>query len=363
MRNGVSSVFLIIILVASGILSANVWGQSGSDEPKPTNAVEELVKVFDRFPLVALGEVHWNQTEHEFVYSLIRHPAFADKVNDIVVEFGNGLYQPIMDRYIAGETVARTELRQVWRNTAAASMATPMTVWDAPIYERFFAVVRDVNQTLPKQKRLRVLLGDPPIDWNAIKSRADMKPVMFDRDGHFVSLIEKEVLGKGRKALLFHGAAHLIRRRPAPPPTIEKTPGGVTIDVEKRHPGAVFVVMPHQGFGERNEELEKRLASWPKPGLALVKNTWLGDLDPGVAYPPAKMIRLLTPDGGSTSALSLWEGMKFQDMTDAYLYLGPKDSVIIDDTIPLEVQRDEEYQRELQRRRQLSGRQQMRAPR
>jgi hypothetical protein len=344
MRNGVSSIFLIIILVISGIVSANVWGQSNSDEPKPTKAVEELIKVFDRFPLVALGEVHWSQTEHEFVYLLIKHPDFANKVNDIVVEFGNALYQPIMDRYIAGETVARADLRQVWRNTTQTMMAL-----DAPIYERFFATVRAVNQTLPKQKQLRVLLGDPPIDWNAIKSREDLRPSMFDRDGHFASVIEKEVLGKGRKALLFSGAGHLIRRRPA-------TSQGVTLEVEKRHPGSVFVVMPHQGFGERNEELEKRLASWPKPGLALVKNTWLGDLDPGVAYPPSKMIRVLTPDGREESALSLWDGMKFQDMTDAYLYLGPQASVIIDDAIPPEVQRDEEYKRELERRNRILNR-------
>jgi hypothetical protein len=228
-------------------------------------------------------------------------------------------------------------------------MATPMTVWDAPIYERFFAVVRDVNQTLPKQKRLRVLLGDPPIDWNAIKSRADMKPVMFDRTGYAVSVIEKEVLGKGRKALLFFGTGHLIRSR-------HRLQRGPTIEVEKRHPGAVFVVKPHDGFGERNEELEQRLVSWPKPGLALVKNTWLGDLDAVVAYPSAKSTRILTPDGGSESGLSLWEGMKLQDMADAYLYLGPKASVIIEGTSP-EAQQDEEYQRELQRRRSLLGRQ------
>ena len=343
--------FIIILLVVSGIIPADISGQSRLDNPKPTKAVEALINAFDRYPLVALGEVHWSQTEHELVYSLIKHPAFANKVNDIVVEFGNALYQPVMDRYIAGETVARTELSQVWRNTTSAIMA-----WDAPIYERFFGAVRAVNQNLPKQKQLRVLLGDPPIDWDAIKSRADLRPAMFQRDAHCVSVIEKEVLGKGRKALLFSGAAHLIRRHPAPPPTIETAPGGVTIDVEKRHPGAVFVVMPHQGFGEKNEELEKRLASWPKPGLALVKNTWLGDLDPGVAYPPSKMIRILTPDGGSTSSLSMWVGMKFQDMTDAYLYLGPKASVIIDDAIPPEVLRDEEYRRELERRNRILNR-------
>jgi hypothetical protein len=357
MLKGVSRFFLTIMLMVNGCVSANVLSQAKLAEPKPGKAVDELIKAFDRFPIVALGEVHWSQTEHEFVHSLIRHPAFADKVNDIVVEFGNGFYQSPMDRYIAGETVARTELRQVWRNTAASLRATPMTVWDAPIYERFFAVVREVNQTLPKQKRLRVLLGDPPIDWSAIKSLADMKPVMFDRTSYAVSVIEKEVLSKGRKALLFFGTGHLIRgRRPVPLPTIEKVPGGVTVDIEKRHPGAVFVVKPHDGFSERNEELEKRLASWPKPGLALVKNTWLGDLDAVVAHPSAKTTRILTPDGGSKPGLSLYEGVKFQDMADAYLYLGPIASVIIDGTLPLEVQQDEEYQRELERRRQLRGR-------
>ena len=169
---------------------------------------------------------------------------------------------------------------------------------------------------------------------------------MFDREGHFVSVIEKEVLSKGRKALLISGTAHLIRC------CLSKVEG-VTAAVEKMHPGAVFVVMPHQGFGERNEELEQRLASWPKPGLALVNNTWLGNLSPEAGYPVSKAIRILLPDGSSVPGSTQFQGMKFQDMADPYLYLGPKASVIIDETIPLEVQRDEEYQRELQRRMQL----------
>jgi hypothetical protein len=64
-------------------------------------------------------------------------------------------------------------------------------------------------------------------------------------------------------------------------------------------------------------------------------------------------IIILLPDGSRVPGSSQFQGMKFQDMTDAYLYLGPKDSVIIDDTIPPEVRQDEEYKRELERRRQL----------
>src|SRR5262245_53204078 len=141
------------------LLAITICGQDKLPDPKPTNAVEGIIKVFDRLPIVALGEIHWSLNEHEFIAALIKHPAFASKVNDIVVEFGNAKYQPLIDRYIVGETVARTELQQVWRNTTQTSMA-----WDVPIYEQFFALVRTVNQRLPQQKQLRVLLGDPPVD-------------------------------------------------------------------------------------------------------------------------------------------------------------------------------------------------------
>ncbi|MGH9847820.1 MAG: hypothetical protein ACREEM_54735, partial [Blastocatellia bacterium] len=61
----VSRLFLIIMLVVSGCVSANVLSQAKLAEPRPTKAVEALIKAFDRFPIVALGEVHWSQTEHE----------------------------------------------------------------------------------------------------------------------------------------------------------------------------------------------------------------------------------------------------------------------------------------------------------
>jgi hypothetical protein len=64
---------------------------------------------------------------------------------------------------------------------------------------------------------------------------------------------------------------------------------------------------------------------------------------------------LQRPSGRRESALIEVEGMKYQDMTDAHLYLGPKASQIIDDTIPPEVLNDEEYRRELDRRGQLQG--------
>src|SRR5262245_60552901 len=142
--------FLIIILVASLYTPSSVVGKPMTEDLKAIAAVEGLIDIFDRYSLVALGEVHGSRTAHDFIISLIKHPSFPNKVNDIVVEFGNAKYQNLMDRYIDGEMIARMELRQAWRTTTSPSMT-----WDLPIYERFFATVRAINQNLPKTKRVR----------------------------------------------------------------------------------------------------------------------------------------------------------------------------------------------------------------
>ena len=61
-------------------------------EPLPKPALESLVRAFDRYPLVALSEVHGSQETKDFVGRLIRHPDFSGRVADIVVEFGNARY-------------------------------------------------------------------------------------------------------------------------------------------------------------------------------------------------------------------------------------------------------------------------------
>jgi hypothetical protein len=93
----------------------------------------------------------------------------------------------------------------VWRNTTQ-----PQTLaMEAPVYESFFKTVRDVNRALPADRRLRVWLGDPPIDWAA----ADVKAAAYlaDRDRHFADVVEREIYARGRKALLVSGGRHLAR--------------------------------------------------------------------------------------------------------------------------------------------------------
>jgi hypothetical protein len=49
-----------------------------------------------------MDAAHGNKDIDDLILRLLRDPRFPGKVNDIVVECGNSLYQGTLDRYIAG---------------------------------------------------------------------------------------------------------------------------------------------------------------------------------------------------------------------------------------------------------------------
>ena len=219
--------------------------------------------LFATYDVVALGILSYaNQDVNRFILGLLRDPAFADHANDIVVECGNALYQPILDRYIEGEDVPLSEVQQVWRNTTQPFCGVTR------FYEELFPLVRRINQARPPNSRLRVLAGDPPVDWARVHSRADLKPFM-NRDGAIASVMEREVLAKHRKALMIFGVRHLMHG------------GGGAVAMYERagFGGRTFVIMAHNGFGNhsplgaQNDEMEARLAAWPVPSLATLRGT------------------------------------------------------------------------------------------
>lgn len=112
--------------------------------------------------------------------------------------------RPVLDRYISGEDVPFTEVRKVWRNTTQ-----PMCGLSG-FFEQFFPLVRALNQKLPPEKRIRVLAGDPPIDWEQVKTSQELDKSMMNREASITSVMEKEVLSKHRKALMLFGTMHLM---------------------------------------------------------------------------------------------------------------------------------------------------------
>jgi hypothetical protein len=160
----------LVLLPFMAAIPATSWSQTPQEprpvgaEPTPEPAASASLPAFNQYEVVAMPEAHGMKDRDDFILALIRHPALAARVNDIVVECGNSLYQPELDRYIAGEDVPFVTVRKTWRNTSQ-----PMCDLSG-FFEQLFPLIRALNQKLPPERRLRVLAGDPPIDWERAKS-------------------------------------------------------------------------------------------------------------------------------------------------------------------------------------------------
>jgi len=294
-------------------------------EPRPLAPREAILAALDRYEVVAIGSVsHGTQDLDGFILDLFRDPRLPGKVNDIAVECGNALYQPILDRYIGGEDIPLAQARAVWRNTTQPNCGF------SPFYDQFFPLVRRVNRSLPPNKKLRVLACDPPVDWSAVHGPKEAMPFR-DRDRSIAQVMEREVLARHRKALMLFGINHIRHGMAA------------VGRYEASYPGVTLVVAEHHGFGgmtpfaRYNDVLEQRMASWPVPSLVMLKGTWLDDLES--LYFDPDYVR---------SEHRGYPGV------DAYLYLGPRDLLLMEPA-PARTVLDTAYISELRRRAAAVG--------
>jgi len=131
------------------------------------------------------------------------------------VEYGNSLYQKSVDRYIAGEDVPMQEVQKAWRNTMSLGPVSP-------VYPSLYATVRQVNRQHKGKHQLRIVLGDPYVDWDKVQSREDVGPYLANRDQFYASVVEDEVIAKHHRALLIEGWPHFQRSTEGRPGYIEK---------------------------------------------------------------------------------------------------------------------------------------------
>ena len=69
--------------------------QASAAEPKPLDATHAVIDAFATHNIVMIGEIHGNKQLHDWLRQLVSTPAFDDRVDDIVVEFGNSLYRAV----------------------------------------------------------------------------------------------------------------------------------------------------------------------------------------------------------------------------------------------------------------------------
>jgi hypothetical protein len=194
-----------------------------------------------------------------------------------------------------------------------------------------------MNAKLPPDQRIKVWLGEPPVDWSAIKTKADWEPLARQRDTYPAELIEREILARNRKALVIYGAGHFGLY---PDPNLRSL-------LDASRPSALFVVTPYVGYAQKDcaARFERHIKSWPTPSLAtpirgsmLEKDIWRKGCN---AFAKPKNLPEAQFDISGPNNLGL--------NSDALLYLGPRKGLVTGPRA-LDLILDLEYRAEMNRR-------------
>jgi len=334
--------------------------ESKSESIKSINAVDAIIDAYKEHQVVAIGDVHGLVEEREFIISLINTPQFYENVKTIVIETGNAKYQDVADDYVNGENIDINELQKIWRDLTSSGIGPT----DKMSNQDLFDSVREINAKLPDDERLRIILGDPAIDWSEIETREDFSPWLMKRDEVYTEAVLENVYKNDMKGLLICGASHFSRSTNSTVGADNQKPKKTILDsIEELYPDSVYLVQIHMGFGKDNEHLEEKLEEISTPSILLIENTWIGELPSSssslnsdvkgnAGYGNASIGSGNTEKGENEKMqkkVMPTEVQTKEEVMDAYLYLGRASSLTINNP-PTEIYSDNEYYNELNRR-------------
>jgi hypothetical protein len=199
--------------------------------------------------------------------------------------------------------------------------------------------VRTVNAALSDGKKLRVIAGDPPIDWENVITRADHQRWIDLRDSYPADLIRRQVLDRGRRALVIYGQGHLQRRQILSNYDMSTWQAQTIVSLVARDPVVRLFTVWTIG------KLPDGATTWPVPSLAVVTGTALGASDFAAFGGGLGNTRFAVRNGQLVPLpRDQWQSMKLEDQFDALLYLGPS-TPPTELTVPAVLCRDEQFTR------------------
>lgn len=328
--------------------TSDVRGQDSAraqrlEAPTVVSAIDGILRAFQNHPLVGIGDNHNSAQEEDFYAALVRDPRFSTEVGNVVVEFGGAAHQDILDGYLNGQDVSYGDLPTIW---------TDVVGWTPTVtglgYANFFAQVRAINLGLPPERRIHVWLGEPPINWSKIKTKVDFDSILAQRDTHAAGVIEKNILGPGKKAVVIYGDLHFYNNL------------GLRHLVERQYANAFFIVAMYSGYATKSctASFEQGLSDWPVPALATpLRGTSLEsklyrrdcDVEPRTSLP-------FRPSMSEAEKVQFADAIERMDSGvdgDALLFLGKADTLT---RTPMEpsIYLDPTYRAEIERRQRLA---------
>ena len=291
-----------------------VWDPSQTTENHIYDGVEYILKGFEQYDLVAIGESDAIKEVTEFYIELVKTEQFRNNVDAIVFELGNSLYQEGLDQYIFGNTNDTLEIKKLWRDHSSSILQSG----DRTGVSRFFREIRKINQT--SEKQIRVLAAEPPLEWSKIKSSEDLFEFIGQRDQFYGDIVLKEVADKQKKALLIMGSSHFNKHHPT-------------------HPGMNNPILSILRATDQNLVLITTMTTDEFP-FDQLPNITKGELIETI-NPTVGDLKIGTP---------FLKDYPLQVQTDALLYLGEMSNIEYEVPTPFN---DPVYERELSRRKEM----------
>jgi len=319
---------LLKTIATSGLLLL-IASSPASAQSNQRAVLDEILKLYKSYDVVLLGEQHDGKLSFEFRMALLRHPRFGSIVQDIVIESANSLYQDLLDDFVLRlKNISAGDLQMVWRNTTM-----PTGVWDPPIYEEFIRAVRTLNASRRLDKRIRLIAGDPPIDWTKVTSGDQLLKFALQRDETAYTAIENESLAKHRKVLVIYGGAHLVTARVASSPgSTPPTRPTIATYLKMKYPGKTYSIIPLTARYGSVEEFQAVTGIRKTPFLLTL------DHSPHASLSAKKFFGFL-------------RDARIGEMMDAILFFGSAPDATVNASP--EVENDLDYQNELKRRRDI----------
>jgi hypothetical protein len=319
---------------ASGSEQVILLDNAALRPPSPVDAITAIVDAFRTHDLVTLSDPHGNVEMQAFLLSLIRDRRFALAANDIVIETASARYQDAIDRFVRGDDVPYEVLRHAWEDHTVANSLGQQA-------EEMIRAVRTINASLDDSNTLRVIAGDPPIDWDNIRSPEDHRRWIELRDSYPADTVRRQVLDRGRRALVVYGQGHLQRRQIASNYDMSTWESQTVVSLLEHDASArIFNVWT---LLDRDRPVPEA-ASWPAPSLALLPRTTLGARDFAAYSGGLGSATRFALRNGQLAPVppAEWKTMRMEDEFDALLYLGPPASMTTI-TIPAALCRDAQF--------------------
>ena len=167
----------------------------------PEDFIMDMLKTHT---LVVYGEFHRRMVSWDTLKRLISLPDFSKEVGNIFIEMPSW-HQSTMDNFMMSPSLDSTLIIQIFQDEQ------PNGWWDRGEFE-FLCKLWEINQSLPTEKKIRVVLADYQIPYSKITKKEEAKAAE-DRNTHMANVIVETINNSNntRNNLFIVGCAHAYK--------------------------------------------------------------------------------------------------------------------------------------------------------